>query len=177
MNKAVILKCLILILLFPVMADNSVEDEFSGRTIVLRTGDDLVIKADLYVSHDESAPVILLFHQAGFSRGEYRETAPKLNKLGFNCIAIDQRSGKGVNGVENEAFREASKRGMGTAYPDAFPDLEGALKAALENYPSSKIFIWGSSYSASLVFVLARKYPDKIDAVIAGNISNLKGNR
>ena len=48
-----------------------------------------------------NAPVLVLFHQAGWSRGEYREIAPKLNELGYICLAIDQRSGKGVNGVAN----------------------------------------------------------------------------
>ena len=35
-------------------------------------------QADLYIAHDASAPFILLFHQAGWSRGEYLEIAPKL---------------------------------------------------------------------------------------------------
>ena len=140
---------------------------FSGTTVIMRTGDKLVIKADTYLTGDKKGPVILLFHQAGFSRGEYRETAPMLKNLGFNCIAIDQRSGKGVNGVENEAARDAAGKRMGTAYADAFPDLEAALKTAIGSFPDSKIIVWGSSYSASLVFVLAQKYPDKITAVIA----------
>lgn len=141
--------------------------EFKGKTFLINSSDGLKIKADIYESEDKKGPVILLFHQAGFSRGEYRETAPKLNDLGFNCIAIDQRSGKGVNGVENGAFLDASKKGLGTKYPDAFPDMEAALKFARIKYPSNKIIVWGSSYSASLVFVLAQKYPKKISAVIA----------
>lgn len=140
---------------------------FKGETISLVTVDGLNIKADIYEIKDKKAPVILLFHQAGFSRGEYRETAPKLNALGFNCIAIDQRSGKNVNGVKNEAFINASVKGLGTKYPDALPDLEAVLKFAEKRYHSSKIVVLGSSYSASLVFVLAQKYPDKISALIA----------
>lgn len=141
--------------------------DFKGKTVILKSENGLNLKADLYEIADKEAPVIILFHQARFSRGEYRETAPKLNALGFNCIAIDQRSGKEVNGVKNEAFQEAVGKGMGTKYTDAFPDLEAALKFVLKKYSSKKIIVWGSSYSASLVFVLAQKYPEKISAVIA----------
>lgn len=140
---------------------------FNGEAVTLKSADGVQVKADVYEIADKSAPVIILFHQAGFSRGEYRETAPLLNDLGFNCIAIDQRSGKGVNGVTNETFVDASKKGLGTKYPDAFPDLKAGLKFVMRKYPSNKIIVMGSSYSASLVFVLAQKYPDKISAVIA----------
>lgn len=141
--------------------------EFKGKTVSLISADGLKIKADVYEIEDKKAPVILLFHQARFSRGEYRETAPLLNDLGFNCIAIDQRSGKSVNGVTNETFIDASSKGFSTKYPDAFPDLKVSLKFVMRKYPSNKIIVWGSSYSASLVFILAQKYLDKISAVIA----------
>lgn len=71
------------------------------QTVTFETEDGLVVTADVYVSQPESAPFILLFHQAGFSRGEYRPIAPKLNELGFNCMAVDQRSGNMANGVVN----------------------------------------------------------------------------
>jgi len=54
--------------------------------------DGLMITADSY----EMLPgkgFILLCHQADFSRGEYTETAKRLNEMGYNCLAIDQRSG------------------------------------------------------------------------------------
>ena len=165
-----ILLMLVLVLLSVVVisaAEEIASTEFKGETVIINSIDGLNIKADVYEIKDKKAPVILLFHQAGFSRGEYRETAPLLNNLGFNCIAIDQRSGKGVNGVINETFIDASAKGLSTKYPDAFPDLKAALKFVMRKYPSNKIIVWGSSYSASLVFVLAQKYLDKISAVIA----------
>ena len=155
-----------LIIFVPVSGKvNNTIMSFTGETVLINSGGGIKIKADVYEIADKKAPVILLFHQAGFSRGEYRETAPKLNELGFNCIAIDQRSGKGVNGVKNEAFISASAKGLGVKYPDALPDLEAALVFAEKKFPSNKIIVWGSSYSASLVFVLAEKYPEKISAV------------
>jgi hypothetical protein len=41
----------------------------------------------------KSQPYILLSHQAGSNRAEYAPIAPRLVKPGFNCLAIDQRSG------------------------------------------------------------------------------------
>ena len=64
--------------------------------------------ADLYrQSLGADAPLIVLCHQAGGSRGEYREIAPRLNKLGYQCLAIDQRAGGQVKGVVNETYRAA----------------------------------------------------------------------
>ncbi len=142
------------------------------KTIPISTSDGLTITADIYELEDSQAPVILLFHQARFSRGEYREIAPKLNALGFTCIAIDQRSGGQVNGVENDLFSEAEKNGKGTTYADAYPDLKYTLQYARKAYPDQKIIVWGSSYSASLVLVLAAHYPEIVSGALAFSPGN-----
>ncbi len=141
--------------------------DFKGQTININSKDGLPIKADIYKIGTKQAPVILLFHQAGYSRGEYREIAPKLNALGFNCIAIDQRSGKEVNNIKNYTYLAAKKQGKSTTFPDAYQDLEATLAYTKKHFPSSKIMVWGSSYSADLVFILASKNRDDIAAVIA----------
>lgn len=76
--------------------------ETMTETIAIQSGDSLEITADLNLIHEKSAPFVVLFHQTGWSRGEYREIAPKLNELGFNTLAVDQRSGGKVNDVRNE---------------------------------------------------------------------------
>ena len=130
--------------------------------------DGLSITADLYSAHqDKSTPFIVLCHQAGWSRGEYREIAPKLNALGFNCLAIDQRSGKGVNGVDNETAAEARAAKKGTDFPDAEQDIIAALKWAKENQADGKLILWGSSYSAALVLRIAGEHPELMDGVMA----------
>ena len=45
--------------------------------------------ADLYAPHPATAPLVILFHQAGWSRGEYEEIAPKLKR--FNTPASQRR--------------------------------------------------------------------------------------
>lgn len=100
--------------------------------------------------------MIVLFHQAGYSRGEYRPIAPRLNQLGFNAIAVDARSGEAVNGVGNETAASACEGGKPTTYLDAQADLRAAVAEARKR-SQGKLIIWGSSYSSSLVLVLGEE--------------------
>ncbi len=141
--------------------------ETSSETITFYSNDSLKITADLYRQNDEKmTPFIVLFHQAGWSRGEYLEIAPNLNQLGFNCMAIDQRSGNSVNEVDNQTASRAKKQKMATRYIDAYPDLVAAIEFAEKNYANGKLIIWGSSYSAALVLHIAGQRND-IDGVLA----------
>ena len=146
---------------------NCAAEEANYETILLETSDGLTIKDDVYEVDQTDASVILLFHQARFSRGEYCSIAPRLNELGFTCIAIDQRSGDKVKGVKNDTYIKASKLEMGTEYIDAYPDLELLLAHAKKTYPDQNILVWGSSYSASLAMVLATQHPEDVSAVLA----------
>ena len=139
----------------------------SAQTVTFQSKDGLTVTGDLYLTDDLSAPFLLLCHQAGYSRGEYMEIAPKLVRLGYNCLAIDQRSGRGVNGVTNETNKAAKDSGLPTAYADAYPDLEAALGYLKEQYHPSQLFVWGSSYSASLVLILAAEHPNDVQAVLS----------
>lgn len=142
-------------------------EPYNGKTIKIKTFDGIEIKADVYENKDTSSPIILLFHQADFSRGEYRQIAPKLNKLGFTCISIDQRSGKEANGILNETHIQALDKNLKTEYLDALPDLKATINYTLKQYKNRKIILWGSSYSASLVFILGNEYQNNIAGIIA----------
>lgn len=139
-----------------------------ARTITFPAPDGLEITADLYAPHpDKATPLIVLFHQAGWSRGEYRELAPWLNKLGFNCLAVDQRSGHEVNDTPNATAARAKAAGKGVTYVDAEQDLIAALKYARTNLATGKVIAWGSSYSAGLVLVVAGEHPELVDGVLS----------
>jgi len=135
--------------------------------IEINSTDSLTLKGDYYQNAGSDKPLILLFHQAGYSRGEYREIAPKLNELGFRCLAIDQRSGKEVKGITNEAFEQASEKGLSTDYVDALPDLRATIEYAQSHYKAKEVILWGSSYSAALVFILATEYPEYVKGIMA----------
>lgn len=137
------------------------------ETITFESQDKLLITADLYMTNRKNAPYIILFHQADYSRGEYTSIAPELNKMGFNCLAVDQRSGRTVKGVQNKTAAEAKKLKMKTKYEDALPDLEASLKYVKNELNAKEIIVWGSSYSASLVFVLGDKYQGDVNGILA----------
>ena len=134
------------------------------RELHFPAGDGVTVTADVYMPHPATAPMIVLFHQAGYSRGEYRTIAPKLNELGFNTLAVDARSGEATEGVGNETAASACKLGKPTSYIDAIADLKAAVAQA-RTLATGKVVIWGSSYSSALVLVLGAEL--KVDAVLA----------
>lgn len=131
-----------------------------------RTSDNLRIYGDLYESHKgKSAPIILLFHQAGGdARGEYSGIAARLVDVGYNVLAVDQRSGGDRFGGTNRTVAELQGQEFG--YCDVYPDLEAALRFVREKNFGGPLAAWGSSYSAALVFQLAAKNPTEVDAVL-----------
>ena len=137
------------------------------QTITFPSLDTLPVTADIYLAHGSDAPLIVLFHQAGWSRGEYGEIAPKLNVLGFNCLAVDLRSGGSVLGVTNKTAAAASQVGAPTGYTDALPDVIASLRYARAELHASQVLAWGSSYSAALVIKVAGDEPELVDGVLS----------
>lgn len=139
---------------------------YSSELISIPSEDGISISADLYMSHSEEAPVIVLFHQANWSRGEYLEIAPELNLMGYNCLAVDLRSGGAVKGIENQTKKNALRVMKPTQYIDALADMRAAIKYAKEYLTTSEVIVWGSSYSASLALNLAGSMKE-VDAVLS----------
>jgi len=149
------LKKIALLIFASLCLQNSQAQETTKTEISFNSTDGITVYGDLYLIGDKEAPFIILFHQAGYSRGEYIETAPKFNKLGYNCLAIDARSGKTVNEVDNKTAAQAKEKGLETKYPDAMPDLEAAIKYVKEEHKPEDIVLIGSSYSSCLAIILA----------------------
>ena len=137
---------------------------FSQKTITFPSKDGLTITADFYAASIND-PYLILFHQATYSRGEFKETAPKLVKMGFNCLAVDLRSGGEVNFVKNETWLAAQEKHLGTLYLNSVPDMQAAIDYAYK-ISGKRVIVFGSSYSASLSLIEAVKNT-KIKAVVA----------
>jgi alpha-beta hydrolase superfamily lysophospholipase len=150
---------LLLALLFATTVDAAVEVRFSAS-------DGITVFGDMYSSAEgKSAPVILLFHQAGGdARGEYASIADRLLQTGYNVLAIDQRSGGDRFGGENRTIAGLDRTDYG--YCDVYPDLEAALRFARESGFTGPLAVWGSSYSAALVFQLGAKHEDEVAAIL-----------
>ncbi|MDB5710816.1 MAG: hypothetical protein JWL96_2886, partial [Sphingomonas bacterium] len=126
--------------------------------VTLRAGDGLTVFARLYAAKKPKA-LILLFHQAGSSKDEYATIAPRLAKAGYSSLAVDARVGGTLFGVNETAAALKT-----TDYIEAQKDMQAALIwAEPQNLP---IILWGSSYSASLVFPLAQVNPGKVSAIL-----------
>ena len=134
------------------------------KDVTLTAADGVKITGSYYPAAKASAPIILLFHQAGSNRWEYAPIAPKLAAAGFSCLAIDARHGGEMWGHPNETVARLGKE---AGYLEALPDLEAALAWARRENPSRKIIVWGSSYSSCLVFVLAAKHPGEIAGLLS----------
>jgi hypothetical protein len=126
--------------------------------------DSLKITADLYMK-DYKVPFILLFHQEGSSRGEYKEIATRLLKLEYNCLAVDLRAGDKMNYVINETAERAKVEKIPHSYFEAEEDIKASIRF-IRKFNSQPVVLFGSSYSASLCLIIAKSNPDVI-AVIA----------
>ena len=118
------------------------------RKITFISEDGVTVTADLYFKSKE-LPYVLLFHQDGYSRGEYNEIAEKIMNLNYNCLAVDLRSGDRVNYVENETARFAKLHGFATDYAAVEKDIKAAIAYAYKK-SEQKVVLFGSSYSAAL---------------------------
>ncbi|WP_412068210.1 alpha/beta hydrolase [Rubrivirga sp. IMCC43871] len=128
-------------------------------TVTVTTSDGVTVFGEVYDGGlPRSAPLVLLFHQAGSSgRGEYGPLIGWLNGLGLRAVAWDQRSGGDTHGVGNRTV-EALPAGTPAAFCDAAPDLEAAFDWATED-GAERVVVWGSSYSAALAVRLAADRP------------------
>lgn len=138
---------------------------YSQRTVTYFASDGLEITADIYDTDHDSPKYMLLFHQAEYSRGEYQQIATRLIKLGFTCIAVDLRYGNEVNFINNETAMRAKKIGLQPTMLDCKKDMIASIAYAKTLHDSPRIFLLGSSFSASLCLMVAKENPE-IEAVL-----------
>src|SRR5690242_4583691 len=136
----------------------------AADAVSFAANDSVQVFADYYSAGSKAKPLILLFHQAGSNRGEYATIGPMLAALGFNALAIDQRSGGNAWGRTDDTVK---RLGRSTGYDEALPDLEAALQWAKSSDQTGPIIVWGSSYSAALVFLLAASHRREVKAILA----------
>lgn len=139
--------------------------EFAIYDTVFPSTDGLLVSATVYPI-DDTSQAILLCHQARFNKFEYEGIAQELNKRGYNCVAIDQRSGGRIANVINETYFRAIEQNKGTTYIDAEKDIEAGIAFTSKLFNDQKIILWGSSYSSTLALYLAPDNP-LVKAVVA----------
>ena len=137
-------------------------------TISVVTSDGVQIYGERYFGDlGGEAPLILLFHQGGSNgRGEYAGIANWLNGEGYRALAWDQRRGGESFGSENRTLA-GLEEGAEYGYCDAAPDLQAAIDYVRAEGLAERVVLWGSSYSAALVFQMAADNSDAVSGVIA----------
>lgn len=142
-------------------AHSATQSDDAGEPVTLSANDDVQVFGTLRRAQPNNDRVILMFHQARSNRHEYDPTAPRLNQLGFDTLAVDQRSGGTMWDHDNQTV---ARLGKSTQYLYALPDLQAAVDWAVENEYQTIITV-GSSYSAALNFILAEKNAGKLTAI------------
>jgi uncharacterized protein len=130
----------------PKLADN--EQEFQ-----LQAKDDVRVAASFFPVPKQNAPVILLLHGNGASRGQFQNHVAWLNAAGFSAMAIDLRGhGESTGGKKSFGLFEAR-------------DAEAAVRWIRANHPDSKIGVIGVSLGGASS-LLGDKGPLAVDAMI-----------
>lgn len=132
----------------------------SADAVTLTAADGVKI-AGVYTRAAQPKALLLLFHQADSGKDEYALLAPQLAQAGYSSLRIDQRAGGTLYGV-NETVKALGHSG---SYAEAKRDLDAAF--AWARGQKLPIVLWGSSYSAALVFLLAAEHPGQVQALLA----------
>lgn len=135
----------------------------AGKEVTFKAKDGTTVYGYLTQRALPSNVVVVMFHQAGASHAEYTPIIPEISKLGFDCLAIDQRNGDGLFGP-NKTVK--NYKGSKPSYAAAYPDLEAAIAWAKARH-YKKIVAWGSSYSAALTLRLADEHGKDLAAALA----------
>ncbi len=139
-----------------------------GQEIVsFSASDGLSITADVYETFEPSNKYMLLFHQEDGSRGEFQQIAKRLVKLDFNCVAVDLRYGNEVNFINNETAMLAKSGDFAVSMTECEKDILATINYVRSLNPNAELFIFGSSFSASLCLKVATDSSSLFKAVIA----------
>ena len=148
----------------PLPTPRALGEKYTSQEIQFKAPDGLMISGDLY-EIDHEKPVILLLHQAGYNRIEYVDIAPKLNEMGYSCLAVDLRSGGSFGDKPNLTNEQAIQKGLQPEMLDAQQDIKAAIDFLHEKY-NQDVIVWGSSFSSSLA-LMEGEVNSKIRAVIS----------
>jgi len=133
-------------------------------TVTLTSADGLRVTADEYII-EPGNPYILLFHEQGSSRGEFKTIARRLCKLDYNCLAVDLRNGGNSNFVSNESAKEFNKSDLESGFRGIEMDVVAAINYAFEK-SELPVVLFGSGANGSLSLKIAVTN-EKVRAVVA----------
>ncbi|UAB77763.1 alpha/beta fold hydrolase [Erythrobacter sp. SCSIO 43205] len=123
------------------------------QRFTLTAEDGTEIAASFVSAEQEDAPVILLLHGNGASRGQFGGHLNWLPANGFHALAIDFR-GHGLSAEQSKSF----------GYNEA-QDAHAAMRWARTEFPNSKVGVLGISLGGAAALV-GKQGPLEADAMI-----------
>ncbi|MDB5045227.1 MAG: hypothetical protein JWQ08_1277, partial [Deinococcus sp.] len=123
------------------------------------------VYATAYPAQGRQRALLLLFHQALSNQEEYAPLIPRLTSTGCGVLTVDLRAGGAMWGSVNATWVQDPSQSQ-TDYLASLADMEGALEWAHARW-RGPVLVWGSSYTAGLVFVLAARHPAQVAGVLA----------
>ena len=123
------------------------------KTITFTAVDGLEITADEYIV-DPFKPYVLLFHEQGSSRGEFSTIATRLNKLEFNCLAVDLRNGGKYDYVSNETVKQLREKHLEAGIKEIEQDVAVAIQY-VQGKSNLPVVLFGSGANGSLSLKIA----------------------
>lgn len=133
-------------------------------TVHFSAADGLRITADEYFVGPDN-PYILLFHEQGSSRGEYKTIARRLCKINYNCLAVDLRNGGNDNFVSNETVKQLREGNSIAGIGGLEQDVEAAIQYAHEK-SKLPVILFGSGANGSLSLLMSLR-DENVRAVVA----------
>jgi dienelactone hydrolase len=123
------------------------------NTVRFKAADGVEITADEYIV-DKDRPYILLFHEQGSSRGEFKTIARRLCKINYNCLAVDLRNGGSNNYVSNETVKQLRDGRASSDREGIEQDMLAAIRYAhgKSNLP---VILFGSGANGSLSLLVS----------------------
>ena len=126
------------------------------KSIELKTEDGVKIAADFYPAKEKSAPAVVLLHMMPSTKESWKNFAKKLNKNGFQCLAIDLR-GHGESEKGPEGFREFSDE----EHQKSIYDVRAAVDFFIsKGLGLEKIALAGASIGANLSLWFQAENPE-----------------
>jgi pimeloyl-ACP methyl ester carboxylesterase len=139
-------------------------DVIRVKTITFYSTDSLLITADEYtVSEDH--PYVVLFHEQGSSRGEFKTVARRLCKMDYNCLAVDLRNGGSNEYVSNETARRCREKRCAAGRDGVEGDMKSAIQYAFLKSDRG-VVLFGSGLNGSLSLKMATEN-ELVKAVVA----------
>ncbi len=134
------------------------------ETVNFYSSDSLMVTADEYIVSEEF-PYIILLHEQGASRGEFRTIARRLCKMDYNCLAVDIRNGGSNGNVSNETVKRCRELHFGMDMEDIMLDMNAAIQYAFQKSDQG-VVLFGSGSNGSLGLKLATEN-QLVKAVVA----------